>query len=80
MDAEIAKQAQKILGKQGIKFKLNTKVTSDSIKFYLSSKSTIHSITAKGMDSYHVDTTTHPEQTIVIYFNKKKRFRIFYLV
>jgi len=27
MDAEIAKQAQKILGKQGIKFKLNTKVT-----------------------------------------------------
>jgi len=28
MDAEIAKQAQKILTKQGIKFKLNTKVTS----------------------------------------------------
>lgn len=28
MDAEIAKQAQKILGKQGIKFKVNTKVTS----------------------------------------------------
>jgi dihydrolipoamide dehydrogenase len=27
MDAEISKQAQKILGKQGIKFKLNTKVT-----------------------------------------------------
>ncbi|KAJ6114730.1 hypothetical protein N7486_000508 [Penicillium sp. IBT 16267x] len=27
MDAEIAKQAQKILGKQGIKFKTNTKVT-----------------------------------------------------
>jgi dihydrolipoamide dehydrogenase len=37
MDAEIAKQTQKILGKQGIKFKLNTKVTKgddsgDSIK------------------------------------------------
>lgn len=28
MDAEIAKQAQKILTKQGIKFKLNTKVLS----------------------------------------------------
>lgn len=28
MDTEIAKQAQKILGKQGIKFKLNTKVTN----------------------------------------------------
>lgn len=28
MDAEIAKQAQKILGKQGMKFKLNTKVVS----------------------------------------------------
>ncbi|KEF53666.1 dihydrolipoyl dehydrogenase [Exophiala aquamarina CBS 119918] len=28
MDAEVAKQAQKILGKQGMKFKLNTKVTS----------------------------------------------------
>lgn len=28
MDAEIAKQAQKILGKQGMKFKLNTKVTN----------------------------------------------------
>jgi dihydrolipoamide dehydrogenase len=28
MDADIAKQSQKILGKQGIKFKLNTKVTS----------------------------------------------------
>ncbi|KAJ5455294.1 hypothetical protein N7475_010415 [Penicillium sp. IBT 31633x] len=28
MDAEIAKQAQKILGKQGIKFKTGTKVTS----------------------------------------------------
>lgn len=28
MDADVAKQAQKILGKQGIKFKLNTKVTS----------------------------------------------------
>jgi dihydrolipoamide dehydrogenase len=26
MDAEIAKQAQKLLGKQGMKFKLNTKV------------------------------------------------------
>ena len=26
MDAEISKNAQKILGKQGIKFKLNTKV------------------------------------------------------
>jgi dihydrolipoamide dehydrogenase len=37
MDAEIAKQAQKILQKQGMKFKLNTKVTkgdvqTDSIK------------------------------------------------
>ncbi|KAF1983546.1 dihydrolipoyl dehydrogenase mitochondrial precursor [Aulographum hederae CBS 113979] len=28
MDAEIAKQAQKLLGKQGMKFKLNTKVKS----------------------------------------------------
>jgi hypothetical protein len=28
MDAEISKQAQKILQKQGLKFKLNTKVTS----------------------------------------------------
>jgi dihydrolipoamide dehydrogenase len=28
MDAEIAKQSQKILGKQGIKFKVNTKVVS----------------------------------------------------
>jgi pyruvate/2-oxoglutarate dehydrogenase complex dihydrolipoamide dehydrogenase (E3) component len=28
MDAEIAKQAQKILTKQGMKFKLNTKVLS----------------------------------------------------
>ncbi|OCT47566.1 Dihydrolipoyl dehydrogenase, mitochondrial [Cladophialophora carrionii] len=28
MDAEIAKQAQKVLTKQGLKFKLNTKVTS----------------------------------------------------
>ncbi|KAJ5162110.1 hypothetical protein N7492_007502 [Penicillium capsulatum] len=28
MDAEVAKSAQKILGKQGIKFKTNTKVTS----------------------------------------------------
>lgn len=27
MDAEISKQAQKLLQKQGIKFKLNTKVT-----------------------------------------------------
>ena len=26
MDADIAKMAQKILGKQGMKFKLNTKV------------------------------------------------------
>ena len=31
MDAEIAKQAQKILGKQGIKFKLNTKVTGGDV-------------------------------------------------
>ena len=28
MDAEISKTAQKILGKQGMKFKLNTKVLS----------------------------------------------------
>ena len=28
MDAEVAKQTQKILQKQGLKFKLNTKVTS----------------------------------------------------
>ena len=28
MDADIAKQAQKILAKQGMKFKLGTKVTS----------------------------------------------------
>lgn len=28
MDAEISKQAQKILQKQGMKFKLNTKVTN----------------------------------------------------
>lgn len=28
MDAEISKQAQKILAKQGMKFKLNTKVLS----------------------------------------------------
>jgi len=28
MDAEISKQAQKILGKQGMKFKLGTKVKS----------------------------------------------------
>ena len=28
MDAEIAKQTQKILQKQGLKFKLNTKVMS----------------------------------------------------
>ena len=28
MDADIAKQIQKILGKQGLKFKLGTKVTS----------------------------------------------------
>lgn len=28
MDTEIAKQTQKILSKQGLKFKLNTKVTS----------------------------------------------------
>lgn len=28
MDAEISKQIQKMLGKQGMKFKLNTKVTS----------------------------------------------------
>jgi dihydrolipoamide dehydrogenase len=28
MDADVAKQSQKILGKQGMKFKLNTKVTS----------------------------------------------------
>ena len=28
MDAEIAKQTQKILQKQGLKFKLNTKVTA----------------------------------------------------
>jgi dihydrolipoamide dehydrogenase len=27
MDSEIAKQSQKILSKQGLKFKLNTKVT-----------------------------------------------------
>lgn len=27
MDAEVSKQAQKILAKQGMKFKLNTKVT-----------------------------------------------------
>ena len=37
MDAEISKQAQKILQKQGMKFKLNTKVLSgddsgDSVK------------------------------------------------
>ncbi|CAG7956808.1 unnamed protein product [Penicillium salamii] len=31
MDAEIAKQAQKILGKQGIKFKTNTKVVSGDV-------------------------------------------------
>lgn len=28
MDAEVAKQTQKLLQKQGMKFKLNTKVTS----------------------------------------------------
>lgn len=28
MDADVAKQIQKILGKQGLKFKLGTKVTS----------------------------------------------------
>ena len=28
MDAEVAKQTQKILSKQGLKFKLNTKVLS----------------------------------------------------
>ncbi len=28
MDADIAKQAQKVLSKQGMKFKLNTKVVS----------------------------------------------------
>ncbi len=31
MDAEIAKQTQKILTKQGLKFKLNTKVTSGDV-------------------------------------------------
>jgi pyruvate/2-oxoglutarate dehydrogenase complex dihydrolipoamide dehydrogenase (E3) component len=31
MDAEVAKQSQKILAKQGIKFKLNTKVTSGDV-------------------------------------------------
>jgi pyruvate/2-oxoglutarate dehydrogenase complex dihydrolipoamide dehydrogenase (E3) component len=31
MDAEIAKQTQKILGKQGIKFKLNTKVMGGDV-------------------------------------------------
>lgn len=40
MDTDIAKQAQKILGKQGMKFKLNTKVTSgdasgDAVKLEL---------------------------------------------
>ena len=31
MDAELAKQAQKILTKQGLKFKLNTKVTAGEV-------------------------------------------------
>ena len=31
MDAEIAKQAQKLLSKQGLKFKLNTKVTAGDV-------------------------------------------------
>jgi pyruvate/2-oxoglutarate dehydrogenase complex dihydrolipoamide dehydrogenase (E3) component len=32
MDAEIAKQTQKILAKQGMKFKLNTKVTKGDVQ------------------------------------------------
>jgi dihydrolipoamide dehydrogenase len=32
MDAEVAKATQKILGKQGIKFKVNTKVTSGDVQ------------------------------------------------
>ena len=31
MDADIAKQTQKFLTKQGLKFKLNTKVTSGDV-------------------------------------------------
>lgn len=31
MDNEIAKQSQKILQKQGLKFKLNTKVTAGEV-------------------------------------------------
>jgi dihydrolipoamide dehydrogenase len=31
MDNEIAKQTQKILSKQGLKFKLNTKVTAGEV-------------------------------------------------
>ena len=31
MDADIAKQSQKFLSKQGLKFKLNTKVTSGEV-------------------------------------------------
>ena len=31
MDGEVAKQMQRLLGKQGLKFKLNTKVTSGKL-------------------------------------------------
>jgi dihydrolipoamide dehydrogenase len=31
MDAEVAKQSQKFLTKQGLKFKLNTKVTAGEV-------------------------------------------------
>jgi dihydrolipoamide dehydrogenase len=31
MDADIAKQSQKFLAKQGLKFKLNTKVTAGEV-------------------------------------------------
>jgi dihydrolipoamide dehydrogenase len=45
MDAEIAKASQKFLTKQGLKFKLNTKVTAGEVQ---DAGVTVHVEAAKG--------------------------------
>lgn len=56
MDAEVAKQTQKILQKQGMKFKLNTKVTKGDME---GENVTINTEAAKGGKEETVSTSQH---------------------
>jgi len=58
MDAEIAKATQKILGKQGMKFKLNTKVMKGDDS---GSAVKLHVEAAKGGKEEVVRSTHHPK-------------------